>query len=336
VAPARWKQAIELTNAALGEAVGKAYVERYFPPESKAAIVDLVKSIVLAFSRRIDGLAWMAPATRRMAQEKLSTLKVGIGYPDAWRDYSDLPVVRGDALGNLERAELFEYRRNVAKLGRPIDRGEWAMVPQIVDAVNLPVRNALNFPAGILVPPFFDPHATAAANYGGIGAVIGHEISHSFDDQGAQFDAQGRLKNWWTPEDLARFRASGEALAKQFSAYKPFPDLAVDGKLTLGENIADLAGLSASYEAWRATLGGAAAPEADGLTGDQQFFLSFAQTWQEKTRDARMRELLATDGHAPARYRALTVRNLDAWYAAFDVAPEGALFLAPAARVRVW
>ncbi len=255
--PPRWRSALDVTDDALGQAVGKAYVTKFFPPESKKAVEAMVTSMVTAFAHRIDGLAWMAPATKAKAKAKLwSRFRVGIGYPDAWRDYSALSVVPGDALGNVERAELFEYRRNVAKLGAPVDRGEWAMIPHIVNAVNLPVRNALNFPAGILVPPFFDPRASSAANYGGIGVIIGHEISHSFDDQGAKFDARGHYENWWTPEDAARFEASGAALAAQFSAYKPFPDLAVNGKQTLGENIADLGGIAAAYDAWRASLGG--------------------------------------------------------------------------------
>ena len=336
-APApRWRVAAEVTGDALGEAIGKVYVERYFPAETKRAAETMVANLLAAFGRRIDALTWMSPATKTKAKEKLATLKIGVGYPDAWRDDSALSIVRGDAFGNFERAELFDYHRAVAKLGRPVDRGEWAMVPQLVDAVNLPVKNAMNFPAGILSAPFFDAHRTDAANYGAIGAIIGHEISHSFDDQGAKFDAHGRFVNWWTADDLAHFEASGAALAAQFSGYKPFPDLAVDGKQTLSENIADLAGLAVAYDAWRASLGGAPAPMQDGLTGDQQFFLSFAQAWQNKMRDATMKNLIATDGHAPPRYRALTVRNIDAWYAAFDVAPNEALFLAPSARVRVW
>ena len=334
--PSRWKRAVRNTNDALGEAVGRAYVAKHFPPESKQAAEKMVGDIVAAFARRIDALAWMSPATRDKAKEKLSTLKVGVGYPDTWQDDSGLTVARDDAPGNFRRAELWKYRRSVEKLGKPVDRGEWAMVPQIVDAVNLPVRNALNFPAGILAAPFFDARSTAAANYGGMGAVIGHEISHSFDDQGSQFDAHGRLARWWTPEDFARFEASGAALAAQFSAYHPLPDAAIDGKLTLSENIADLAGLAAAYDAWRASLGGQPAPEQDGLTGDRQFFLSFAQGWQTKQREASLRQQLRTDGHAPPHYRALTVRNLDAWYSAFDVKPADALYLDPAARVTVW
>ncbi len=332
----RWKRAVEVTNAAMNEAVGKAYVARYFPPESKREVERMVAGIVAAFGRRIDALTWMSPATKAKAKEKVAALRVGIGYPDTWRDFSELSVVRGDALGNQERAEFFEYRRNVAKLGRPMDRGEWAMWPQDVDAVNLPVRNAINFPAAILVPPYFDPRATEAANFGGIGSVIGHEISHSFDDQGAKFDAHGRLASWWTPDDLAHFEAVGAALAAQFDAYHPLPDVAINGKLTLSENIADLAGLAAAYDAWKASLGGTPAPEDGGLTGDQQFFVSFGQIWQEKMRDETLRELLATNGHAPAHYRTFTVRNLDAWYSAFDVKPGDPLYLPPSGRLRVW
>jgi putative endopeptidase len=332
----RWKRAVDATNDALGEEVGKAYVARWFPPESKRAVERMVADIIAAFGRRIDRLAWMSPATKARAKEKLATLRVGVGYPDTWRDDTGLTILRDDALGNLDRAELFVYRRAVAKLGRPVDHGEWAMLPHVVNAVNLPIKNALNFPAAYLVPPFFDPKATAAANYGGVGATIGHEISHSFDDQGAQFDAQGRFVSWWTPEDFAHFEASGAALAAQFSAYKPLPDVAVDGKQTLGENIADLAGLAVAYDAWKSSLGGAPAPEQDGFSGDQQFFLSYAQSWQIKMREPVLRRILATNGHAPAHYRALTVRNVDAWYAAFDVKPGDALYLDPGVRIAVW
>ena len=336
VRPARWKRAVALTNKALGEAVGKVYVAKNFPPESKQTIQHMVESVKAAFARRIDALTWMSAATKAKAHDKLDTLLVSVGFPDSWRDYSALSVVRGDALGNSERAELFEYRRNLAKLGKPVDRTEWAMVPQVVNAVNLPVRNALNFPAAFLQPPFFDPAATPAANYGGVGAVIGHEISHSFDDEGAKFDAHGRFIGWWTADDLAHFEKTGTALADQFSTYHPLPDLAVDGKLTLSENIADLAGLAAAHDAWRASLGNAPAPMQDGLTGEQQFFLAMAQGRQSKMRDAALRQLIATNGHAPSRYRALTVRNLDAWYEAFGVNPNDALYLAPEARIRIW
>ena len=332
----RWKLAVDATNEALGEAVGKLYVARYFSAADKARAQALVKSLVAAFSRRIDNLQWMSPQTRTKAKAKLAALKVGVGYPDQWRDYSGLEIRTGDAFGNAERAQLFEYRRNLAKLGRPVDRGEWAMTPQLVNAVNLPAMNALNFPAAILQPPFFDARRDVVMDYGAIGSIIGHEISHSFDDQGALFDAGGRLRNWWTKEDFAHFKAAGQRLAEQFSAYRPFPDVNVNGTQTLSENIADVAGLSVAYDAWHGTLGGNPAPAAGGYTAEQLFFLSFSQNWRSKVREASLRRQIVTDGHAPAEYRADTARNLDAWYAAFDVRPGQRLYLAPADRVRVW
>jgi putative endopeptidase len=332
----RWKRAVGATNGALGEAVGKLYAEHYFPPEAKAQVQAMVKNLLTAFSRRIDSLEWMAPATKAKAQAKLATLKVGVGYPDHWRDYSGLRVVSGDAYGNASRASLFEYKRNLNKLGHAVDRGEWVMTPQTVNAVNLPAMNALNFPAAELQAPDFDPNAAAAVNYGAVGAIIGHEISHSFDDQGALFDSTGRLANWWTPSDFAHFRASAEQLAKEFDGYHPFPDISVNGRQTLSENIADVAGLAAAYDAYHLSLGGAAAPVIDGLSGDQQFFLAFAQNWRTKVREAALRQQVLTDGHAPAEYRSDTVRNNDAWYTAFDVKPGQTLYLAPADRVRMW
>ncbi|MBV9692748.1 MAG: M13 family metallopeptidase, partial [Alphaproteobacteria bacterium] len=308
----RWKRAVDATDSALGEAVGKMYAARYFPASSKARIQAMVQELLAAYHARIEKLAWMSPKTKEKALAKLATLRIGVGYPDRWRDYSALQVVRGDALGNLMRAEMFEYRRNLAKLHGPVDRGEWAMVPQEVNAVNLPLANALNFPAAILQPPFFDPGADDAYNFGSIGATIGHEISHSFDDQGSQFDAEGRLLNWWTPQDFAHFQVASAALARQFDAYRPFPDLAVNGKQTLSENIADVAGLSASHDAYLLSLHGKPAPVIDGLTGDQRFFLAYTQSWRQKIRDAALRQRIKTDGHAPAMYRGDTVRNLDA------------------------
>lgn len=332
----RWKRAVAATNGALGDAVGQLYVKRYFPPEAKAQVQALVKNIIAAFDQRVDHLEWMAPQTKAKAKEKLATLYVGVGYPERWTDYSGLSVQPGEAFANVERSELFEYHRRVAELGQPVDTSEWWMTPQTVNAVNLPLQNALNFPAAILQPPFFDPAAPDAVNYGGIGSTIGHEISHSFDDQGSQFDAQGRLADWWTPEDLAHFKASGAQLAAQFDGYHPFPDLAVHGKQTLGENIADLAGLSATHDAWLLSLGGRVTPTSEGFTGEQQFFLSFGQVWRSKSREAAARQQVIIDGHAPAEYRADTVRNLDAWYPAFEVKPGQTLYLAPTARVRVW
>ncbi|MBF5043396.1 M13 family metallopeptidase [Aggregicoccus sp. 17bor-14] len=332
----RWKRGVDATSDSLGMAVGKLYVARYFPPSSKAAVEQMVKALMAAFDKRIDGLDWMAPATKAEAKRKLAALKVGVGYPDHWIDYSTLTVQADDAVGNLDRAELFEYRRNLAKFGHPVDHGEWVMNPQLVNAVNLPVRNALNFPAAILQPPYFDPASPAAVNFGATGATIGHEISHSFDDQGAQFDSQGLLRNWWTRADFAHFEASGKALAAQFSTYRPFPDLVLNGEQVLSENIADLAGLNAAYDAYRIANGGKAGPAARGLDGDQQFFLAFAQSWRSETREATLRQQVITDGHAPDQYRAQTVRNMDPWYAAFDVKPGQALYLEPKDRVRVW
>jgi predicted metalloendopeptidase len=332
----RWKRAVDATNSALGDAVGRLYVERYFPAAEKARAEQMVRNLIAAFATRIDRIEWMAPETRRQAKAKLATLKVGLGYPDRWRDYSGLEVVRGDALGNAGRAELFEYRRNLAKLGARVDRAEWCMTPQTVNAVNLPAMNALNFPAAILQPPFFDPRRDPVLDYGAIGAVIGHEISHSFDDQGALFDADGRLRDWWTKDDFAHFEAAGKRLAEQFDRYRPFPDVAVNGRQTLSENIADVAGLADSLDAWRLTLAGKPAPGAAGFNAEQLFFLSFAQFWRQKIREAALRQRLVTDGHAPAEYRADTVRNLDAWYDAFGVKAGEKLSLAPADRVRVW
>ena len=332
----RWQRAIDETNDALGEAVGKLYVAHYFPPAEKARAEAMVHNLVAAFAARIDRLAWMSPATRAQAQAKLASLRVGVGYPDHWRDYSGLQVERGDACGNAARAQLFEYRRNLAKLGRPVDRSEWVMNPQLVNAVNLPAMNALNFPAAVLQPPYFDPGRDPVMDYGAIGATIGHEISHSFDDQGALFDANGRLNNWWTSEDLAHFRAAGDRLAAQFDAYRPFPDVSVHGRQTLSENIADVAGLAVAFDAWRASLHGASAPIVSGFSGEQLFFLSFAQSWREKIRDQALRGEIVTDGHAPSEYRVDTVRNLDAWYQAFGVRPGAKLYLAPEDRVPVW
>lgn len=332
----RWERAADFTNAALGDAVGKLYVQRYFPPETKAKVKSMVDDLTKAFGARIDALSWMSPETKIKAKQKLATLIVGVGYPDHWQDYSSLQIVKGDALGNQQRALLFDYRRNLAKLRQPVDRNEWWMTPQTVNAVNLPLQNALNFPAAILQPPFFDPAADTARNYGSIGAVIGHEISHSFDDQGSQFDAEGRLANWWTKEDFEHFKSASEALAAQYNQYRPFPDLAVNGHQTLSENIADLAGLAAAHDAYRLSLQGKTGPVLDGFTADERFFISFGQTWRAKTRDAALRNLIATNGHAPDQYRALTVRNLDPWYAAFSVTPDHKLYLSPESRVRVW
>ncbi|WPU56384.1 M13 family metallopeptidase [Stenotrophomonas acidaminiphila] len=332
----RWKRAVDETNNALGEAVGKLYVARHFDAATKARADEMARNIIAAFARRIDALQWMSPETKAHAKAKVAGLKVGMGYPDKWRDYGALEVKRDDALGNAQRAALFEYRRNIAKLGQPVDHGEWAMLPQTINAMNVPLENRLVFPAAILQPPFFDPAADDAVNYGAIGAVIGHEISHGFDNAGALFDETGRLHNWWTAEDLKRFNAAGDALAAQFSGYAPFPGVHVNGRLTLGENIADVAGLATAYDAYRLARQGKPAQDLEGFTPDQRFFLGFAQAWRSKMREQALRNSLLTNVHAPGQFRALTVRNLDAWYPAFGVEQGQALYLAPDKRVKVW
>ena len=297
---------------------------------------QLVNNLLAVFPERIDKLDWMSPETKEKAKAKVAATKVGVGYPDTWRDYANLEIKPDDALGNLERARLFETGHQIAKLHATVDRNEWWMTPQTVNAVNLPLQNALNFPAAILEPPYFDPGADAAANYGAIGAIIGHEISHSFDNVGAEFDAQGRLANWWTPADATHFKAAGAKLIAQYNAYEALPGLHLNGEQTLAENIADLAGLAVAHDAYIKSLGGKPAPVIDGLTGDQRFFLAFAQAWREKKRDAAMRAQVVQDGHAPGRFRAQTVRNIDAWYDAFAPKPGQALYLKPEERVRIW
>jgi putative endopeptidase len=332
----RWKRAVDVTNYALGDAVGELYVKKYFTPQAKAAALAMVGNIKAAFAKRIDTLPWMSAATKAKAKEKVAALYVGIGYPEKWLDYSTLEIVRGDAYGNRQRAEKFEYDRQISRLGKKVDRSEWCMTPQTVNAVNLPLQNALNFPAAILEKPFFDDQANAVVNYGAVGTVIGHEISHSFDDQGAQFDANGRLFNWWTKSDFAHFKQEAERLAKQYDAYAPFPDLHVNGHQTLSENIADVAGLSAAFDGWKASLQGKPAPMVQGLTAEQVFFIAFAQNWRSKAREQALRQQILTDGHSPGPYRAAAVRNLDPWYAAFGVKGSDAFYLAPQDRVRVW
>ncbi|HEY7791145.1 MAG TPA: M13 family metallopeptidase, partial [Vicinamibacterales bacterium] len=332
----RAKRAVDSTSAALGDAVGQLYAEKYFPASSKAAAQAMVKNLIAAFRAGIRNLAWMSPATKARAEGKLDTLIVGVGYPDRWRDYSALVIKPTDPLGNRERVMAFEYEYAKAKIGKPIDPHEWWMTPQTVNAVNLPLQNALNFPAAMLQPPFFDPSADPAANYGAIGAIIGHEISHSFDNTGADFDAEGRLHNWWTPADLAHFEAATAALAKQYDGYEVLPGLHVNGKQTLGEDIADVSGLTASYRAYHLSPAGQSARAIDGLTGDQRFFIAFGQAWRSRTREAALRQELATDVHAPDRVRAEAVRNLDPWYTAFDVKAGEKLYLAPDQRMPIW
>jgi putative endopeptidase len=332
----RWKRAVSAANGALGEAIGRVYVAKHFSPATKARADELVANLVAAFGKRIDAIDWMTPATKARARAKLAGLRIGMGYPSRWRDYSALEIRRDDALGNAQRASLFEYRRNLAKLGKPVDHEEWFLLPQEVNALNLPLENRLIFPAAILQPPFFDAAADDAVNYGSIGAVIGHEISHSFDDKGALFDESGRLANWWTPEDFKRFNAAGSALAAQFSAYRPFPDLAVNGELTLGENIADVAGLATAFDAWKLSQQGRVPRVLEGFSPAQRFFLGYAQSWRGKLREPALRTRVLTDVHAPGEFRTQTVRNLDAWYAAFNVKPGQRLYLPRQQRIAVW
>ena len=332
----RDKLAMNATSNALQDAVGKAYVAKYFSAAAKAEIQRMAEGIKAAFAKRVEALAWMAPATKAEAIKKVRSIVVGVGYPDHWRDDTGLAISPTDAYANAKTTSLANTRVQLAKIGKPMERGEWWMPAQLVNAVNLPVQNALNFPAAILVKPFFDPNADAAFNYGAIGAVIGHEISHSFDNNGALFDSTGVMRNWWSPADFTHFTQSGKALADQYDQYSPYPGVHVNGPLTLSENIADVAGLSAALDAYKVSLAGKPAPVMNGFTGDQRFFIAYAQAWADKTREESVRSHIATDGHAPDQYRALTVRNLDAWYDAFGVKPGDKLYLAPDKRVHVW
>jgi putative endopeptidase len=338
----RWKRGVDDVTSAMGEAVGKIYVEKYFTGQTKARADQLVSNLLVAMGQRLDALAWMSAATKAKAKAKLATYNPKIGYPKHWRDYSSLEVVAGDPVGNALRAAAFEYDRHLAKLGKPVDRDEWGMTPMTINAYYNPSLNEIVFPAAILQPPFFDPNADDAANYGGIGAVIGHEISHGFDDQGSQYDSTGALKNWWTKEDSAKFKKATAMLVAQYSAYCPIPAAngkpaqCVKGELTLGENIADLAGLTVAYNAYKLSLGGKEAPVIDGLSGDQRFFFGWAQVWRRLYRDQELANRLVTDSHSPSEFRTSVVRNLDAWYDAFKPAPTDKLYLAPDKRVKLW
>jgi putative endopeptidase len=338
----RWKRGVDMVTASMGEAVGKLYVAKYFTPETKAHAEALVKNLLSAMGTRLDGLAWMSPETKTKAKAKLATYNPKIGYPKKWRDYSKLEVVAGDALGNAERASAFEYDRRLAHLGQPLDRDEWGMTPMTINAYYNPGLNEIVFPAAILQPPFFDPNADDAVNYGGIGAVIGHEVSHGFDDQGRQYDEKGALKDWWTKDDAAKFKVGADKLVAQYNAYCPFPAqngkpaLCVNGALTLGENIADLAGLTVAYDAYKLSLGGKDAPAIDGVSADQRFFLGWAQVWRRSYRKAELQTRLSTDPHSPSEYRASVVRNLDPWYNAFKPEVGKGIALAPDQRVKIW
>ena len=334
----RWKRAVRAVDGGMGEAVGAIYVDKYFPPESKAKMQQLVADLKLAFRHRIENLTWMGPATKQEALKKLAGYTIKIGYPDRFRDYSTLVIRPDDLTGDVERSSAFEWARQVRRLAKPVDKSEWGMTPQTVNAYNNPVWNEVVFPAAILQPPFFDPHADPAVNYGAIGGVIGHEMTHGFDDEGRKFDSTGRLRDWWTAEDATRFQARADRLGAQYDSYVPLPGGAhVNGKLTMGENIADSGGINLGLDAYHASLDGKPAPVVGGFTGDQRVFLGWAQVWRGKTRDDALRQRLVTDPHSPERFRVNgVVRNVDAWYPAFDVKPGEALYLAPDQRAHIW
>jgi len=331
----RWKRAVDFTQGILTDEVSKVYVAKWFPPESKAAMQELVGNVVAAMGRRIDKLDWMQPETKVKAKAKLAAFTPRIGYPDQWHDYT-FQVSRDDLFGNALRANQWSHDWNIHKLGQPIKRWEWGLTPMTVNAQANFGLVAITFPAAILQPPFFDPNADPAVNYGGIGAVIGHEMSHHFDDQGSKYDTEGNLSDWWTPQDVAAFKALSGNLVKQYDAYEPLPGAHVKGEFTLGENIGDLAGVLTAYDAYKASLSGNEAPVIDGLTGDQRFYLGWAQVWRRNYREANLRSRLLTDPHAPSKARVWIVRNFDAWYDAYGAKPGDAMYLAPADRVRTW
>ena len=333
----RWKRATAALNAALGEAVGQLYVRRHFTPETKAQITALVENLRAAFRVRIERLDWMSASTKQAALAKLAAIRVKVGYPDRWRDYSTLEVRAGDALGNRKRALLWDWQQGIARLGQPTDREIWGMPPQAVNAYSNSFFNEIVFPAAILQPPYFDPVADPAVNYGGIGGVIGHEMSHEFDDQGAKTDAKGAQRDWWSKADGDRFKALAARLAEQYSRFEPIPGRHINGQATLSENIGDLGGLNIALEAYHIALGGKPAPILDGTTGDQRVFLSWAQTYRENIRDEALRAALDSNPHSPSMARVNgIVRNMDAWYDAFGVTPAERLYLAPYDRVRIW
>jgi putative endopeptidase len=332
-----WKRAVTTVNGSLGEVVGKVYVKNHFPPEAKERMLALVQNLINAYDKSIRELDWMGEETRAQALDKLSKFRPKVGYPDQWRDYSALEIAPDDLFGNLERATRFEYQRQIDRQGGPVDRGEWGMTPQTVNAYYSPTMNEIVFPAAILQPPFFNLQADDAVNYGAIGAAIGHEIGHGFDDSGSQFDGDGELRNWWTDEDRAEFDKRTERLVAQYNAFMPFEGLSVNGEFTLGENIGDLGGISIGLLAHRMSLGGEEAPIIDGLTGEQRVFLGYGQVWRRKYREEELRRRIAIDPHSPAEYRANgAVRNVPEFYEAFDVQEGDALYLPPEARVKIW
>lgn len=333
----RWKTAVGTVGGEVGEAVGERYVAKHFLPASKQRMTKLVDNLLAAYREELQHLEWMTPATRQAALEKLGKIRVKVGYPDQWRGYKGLVIRRNEAVANVLRSTRFNYWRTMVEAGKAVDRSRWDMTPQTVNAYYNPVGNEIVFPAAILQPPFFDAKADDALNYGGIGAVIGHEITHGFDDQGRHYDADGRLRDWWTPEDSKAFTSQADRLAAQYSAYEPIPGEHVNGRLTLGENIADLGGISMAYRAYHRALGGKAAPVLDNFSGDQRFFLSFAQIWRIKVRPAALHEQLVGDPHSPGQYRANgSVPNVDAFYDAFGLKEGDRLYKSPENRVRIW
>jgi predicted metalloendopeptidase len=335
--PPRWRRGVHTVEGAIGELVGRMYVEKHFSSEAKRRVDELVRNLLKAYAQAIDQLEWMSPETKQRAQEKLSKLTTKIGYPDKWRDWSKLEVRADDLIGNLMRASAVALDREIAKLPGPVDRTEWLLTPQTVNAYYYPPANEIVFPAAILQPPFFDPKADDAVNYGAIGSVIGHEISHGFDDQGRRYDGDGNLRDWWTATDNTEFQRRAQTLVKQYSSYSPLPGMHVNGELTLGENIADLAGVTMAYRAYQLSLDGRPAPVLDGFTADQRFFLGWAQVWARKYREDELRKRLLTDPHSPSEYRAnVTVSNLPQFYEAFDVKPTDQLYRPPEERVQIW
>lgn len=333
----RWRRSVNAVNGTLGEIVGKVYVAQHFPPEAKERMLILVENLVKAYDYSIKNLDWMSEETKAEALTKLHSLRPKIGYPDVWRDYSTLTIEPDDLFGNLERASLADHDRAVQRQGGPVDLTEWALTPQTVNAYYHPSRNEIAFPAAILQPPFFNLEADDAVNYGGIGAVIGHEIGHGFDDKGSTFDSNGELRNWWTDEDRTEFEKRTASLVDQYNAYQPFEDLSVNGEFTLGENIGDLGGISIGLLAYNMSLEGSEAPVIDGFTGEQRVFLGFGQVWRSKYRDEFARLIINTDSHAPSKYRANgSVRNVPEFYKAFDVSEDDAMYLAPEDRVKIW
>jgi putative endopeptidase len=335
--PERWKRAVATINGVMGQAIGRVYVARYFSPQAKAQIDELVAHLRIALKERIARLDWMSPETKLKALDKLARLNVKIAYPDKWRDYSALEVRPDDHFGDMQAARKFAWLRQVNRLDSPVDRDDWYLSPQTVNASYDANLNEMVFPAGILQPPFFDPAADPAVNYGGIGAVIGHEMIHGYDDEGRKYDGAGVLSAWWTDADANQFTARAAVLGRQFDSYEPFPGLHLKGDLTMGENIADLGGALVALDAYHDSLGDKPAPVIDGLNGDQRFFLSYAQSWRHKSTDDSIRQQIVSNPHAPVKYRVNgVVRNMDAWYRAFNVKPNDKLFLAPENRVRIW